>query len=111
MVAVVKFEEVQLLIQNLLQHGCDFSVRVVAKDRYELIVPKRAEAQLQWALQELLQAEAGCGNCHWVGKNYIPLSQITNLHQRLEPDGIVPAGDCPECGAFCYLTIQEETEE
>lgn len=46
-----------------------------------------------------------CGNCEWKGR--IDDTHLSNhLRERLV-DGcggitIVPVGDCPECGAFCY---------
>ena len=42
-----------------------------------------------------------CDNCGqtFAGKK---LKQIKDLLQRVEPGGIVPSGECPECGALCY---------
>jgi hypothetical protein len=48
---------------------------------------------------------AKCDNCEKV----FPLAKINPLNQlhhpldRLSPGAEVPAGDCPECGALCYL--------
>jgi hypothetical protein len=48
-----------------------------------------------------------CDNCAWEGDNdspgFIPLEECEALVERLEPGCEVPAGDCPECHAFCYL--------
>jgi hypothetical protein len=30
------------------------------------------------------------------------LEDISDLTERIEPGGIVPSGECPECGALCY---------
>jgi hypothetical protein len=46
--------------------------------------------------------EARCDNCRriWaVGE----LVEPKRLSERLDPGGTVPAGECPECGAFAYL--------
>ena len=47
-----------------------------------------------------------CDNC---GKRYerddeltIFFPNIPNLHKRISPGDIVPAGECPECGALVY---------
>lgn len=32
----------------------------------------------------------------------IPLSEIHHLWERIDVGGIVPAGECPKCGALCY---------
>ena len=29
---------------------------------------------------------------------------IPGLRERLDPGGIVPSGECPNCGALCYPT-------
>jgi hypothetical protein len=42
-----------------------------------------------------------CGNCQkvWTAKR---LKDIQDLEQRIEAGGMVPSGECPECGALCY---------
>ena len=30
------------------------------------------------------------------------LNFIDDYHQRVEPGGMVPSGECPDCGALCY---------
>jgi len=42
-----------------------------------------------------------CDNC---GKSFgeKKLKEIKDFLQRVEPGGIVPSGECPECGALCY---------
>lgn len=48
-----------------------------------------------------------CGNCKWSGEPLIKLEDIPYLFQRIEPGGVVPSGECPECGALCYLVKEE----
>lgn len=51
---------------------------------------------------------AQCDNCRekWFGSQ---LRDMLDIEQRLDPeDGIVPAGECPSCGALAYLTLEEE---
>ncbi len=50
-----------------------------------------------------------CGNCHWYGVPDIGLAHITDLLERIEPGGELPSGECPECGALCYLSKQGKT--
>lgn len=45
---------------------------------------------------------AVCDNC----RLYCAVSEldpIEDLEQRLDPGGVVPAGQCPSCGALSYL--------
>ncbi len=44
-----------------------------------------------------------CANCSWTGTPKIGLNEIPDLHQRIDEGGTVPSGECPECGALCYL--------
>ncbi len=42
-----------------------------------------------------------CDNC--MGEFYDPqLNPIQDYGQRVEPGGVVPSGECPNCGALCY---------
>lgn len=46
-----------------------------------------------------------CGNCEWTGpesKLGCELGDVPDLYERLDPGGVVPAGECPECGALAY---------
>ena len=45
-----------------------------------------------------------CGNCDWNGpvEKIKPLCNVYNLSARLEPGQDTPAGECLNCGAFCY---------
>ena len=44
-----------------------------------------------------------CGNCDWQGTAETMDRLITNLDKRIAPGEIVPAGECPKCGALAYL--------
>lgn len=43
-----------------------------------------------------------CDNCEWTGEAS-SCHAVVDAHERLEPGGEVPSGECPECGALCYL--------
>lgn len=52
-----------------------------------------------------------CDNCDWTGVASdikITLGQIHHLAERLDEGGVVPSGECPECGALCYLITEDE---
>lgn len=42
-----------------------------------------------------------CNNCgaKWDKENVI---YVFDLQQRVDPGGIMPIGECPDCGALCY---------
>ena len=42
-----------------------------------------------------------CDNCDWTGTAN-QLDEPSHFWDRLSPGSIVPHGDCPKCGAFCY---------
>lgn len=44
---------------------------------------------------------AQCDNC---GRAWSlgALEEVDDLDQRIDPGGIVPSGQCPDCGALCY---------
>lgn len=48
-----------------------------------------------------------CDNCgkQW---NHGEMEDISDFFDRTEPGGMVPAGQCPECGALCYPVETEE---
>lgn len=55
-----------------------------------------------------------CDNCNWKGPDsalLFQLHELTNLHERLEPGGEVPAGECPECRCLAYRDKLDATEE
>lgn len=41
-----------------------------------------------------------CGDAAWISDSVYP--DIPNLLERMEPGGIVPAGECQRCGSFVY---------
>lgn len=48
-----------------------------------------------------------CYGCGWEGQASdveTTLQDAADLNDRLDPGCVVPYGECPECGAFCYLT-------
>lgn len=48
-----------------------------------------------------------CDNCGAVRRSS-NLVMIRDFWSRTEPGGIIPHGDCPDCGAFCYVATKEE---
>ena len=55
---------------------------------------------------------AQCDNCQAVTK-IRDLDRIKNIEQRLDPGGVVPDGQCPECGALAYaqMNAMEKTDD
>jgi hypothetical protein len=53
------------------------------------------------------QASYTCDNCGavWNSKTLHP---IEDFFARIDVDGTVPAGQCPDCGCLCYLTFNPE---
>lgn len=47
-------------------------------------------------------ARATCGDCGWKG-DADDCEIISDAHERLDVGGVVPAGECPDCGALAYL--------
>lgn len=45
-----------------------------------------------------------CGICHsdWPMASLIPLKNVPDLAERLDPGSMVPFGACPSCGGLCY---------
>lgn len=43
-----------------------------------------------------------CDNCRSLW-SLDRLAPVDRLAERLDPGGVVPAGECPECGALAYL--------
>ncbi|MEB3022938.1 MULTISPECIES: hypothetical protein [Mycolicibacter] len=44
-----------------------------------------------------------CGNCALILGDEEQMNEIRDLEQRIDPGGVVPAGECPECGALMYV--------
>ncbi len=45
---------------------------------------------------------AKCDNCERLSE-FSDVSSISDMQTRIEPGGIVPVGQCSECGSLCYL--------
>jgi len=43
-----------------------------------------------------------CDDCDWTGTAG-QTDMVSDIQERLTPGGVVPAGQCPECGALAYL--------
>lgn len=50
--------------------------------------------------------QCACDCCDWHG-DASDLDQVENLEERLDPGGVVPAGQCPACAALAYLMRAE----
>jgi hypothetical protein len=48
-----------------------------------------------------------CDNCQSIWDEN-ELCEISKYFERVEAGGTVPSGECPECGALCYLTKPEK---
>lgn len=46
-----------------------------------------------------------CSACRAEGD----LNYIMDYHERVEPGGMVPSGECPDCGALCYPEDAKKT--
>lgn len=55
-------------------------------------------------------APCKCDNCDHECRGD-ELDMISDIEQRLTPGGVVPAGQCPECGALAYLDEPSEPSE
>ena len=55
----------------------------------------------------MLEHTHECDNCGKVSasKEILSIDDMDwgQLLKRIEPGGIVPSGECPDCGALCYL--------
>ena len=49
-----------------------------------------------------------CDNCGYVVDGQDDANSIKNLHERVEPGGIMPGGECPKCEALMYPTADEK---
>lgn len=51
-----------------------------------------------------------CANCdkEWTNKD---LKDPKDLFQRLAPGDMMPSGECPECGSFCFPSIYSEEKK
>jgi len=51
-----------------------------------------------------------CDDCGWIGVSE-ETDAISDIEQRLDAGGIVPAGQCPQCGSLAYLTEKTDDEK
>lgn len=47
-------------------------------------------------------ALCSCADCDWTGK-FSELDMINDFEERVGPGEVVPAGQCPKCGALAHL--------
>lgn len=47
-------------------------------------------------------ASVSCDNCDWVGAQP-ECEMISDIQERISAGGVVPAGQCPVCGALTFL--------
>lgn len=60
-------------------------------------------------VEEPPNTEHWCGNCDEVypGRDLrVRWPNIPDLDCRIDPGGIVPSGECPQCGALVYLRVK-----
>lgn len=51
-----------------------------------------------------------CDNCGETYPSAAALNPISDIDQRLDPGSIVPAGECPSCGALAYYDDEHAPE-
>ena len=51
-------------------------------------------------------AQVKCDNCDWEGQGD-KLDMMSDFEERVEAGSIIPAGQCPECGALAYIKDKE----
>lgn len=56
-------------------------------------------------------AESRCDGCGAVIPNGLLTLPIPRLEQRIDPGGVVPSGECPDCGSLCYPAKPEDYDE
>lgn len=51
-----------------------------------------------------------CDDCgrRWAEDEIKSLVEVHHLGERLDPGSVVPSGECPRCGAFCYRIEKEQ---
>ena len=56
--------------------------------------------------QAPLERPVACANCEWSGREN-QLREISDFWGRVDVGGEMPAGECPECQALCYLVEED----
>lgn len=51
--------------------------------------------------ENIVDPYVACGNCLWIGRES-ECNPITDVTERVMPGEIMPAGECPECGAVTH---------
>ncbi|HTR86216.1 MAG TPA: hypothetical protein VMI56_17160 [Reyranella sp.] len=51
------------------------------------------------------EALCSCSDCEWEGPAK-DLQMVSSIEERISAGEIVPAGECPACGALAHLTAQ-----
>ncbi len=50
-----------------------------------------------------------CDNCDWEGGEE-KLDDVCDLFERVHPGDVMPAGQCPECQALCFVSSDQGGE-
>lgn len=90
-------EEAQAIIDDGLLHEHRFiHDKVIGEERHRevlSVIPAPSEEE------PLCQ----CQNCDWRGPVH-KADRVHDIWSRVAPGEIMPAGDCPECGALVHLS-------
>jgi hypothetical protein len=79
----------------------EISEKLNSADRCEACIAANAEEQ---------DTLCRCDNCGYECSQDELILSIQDLLQRIEPGGIVPAGECPKCKSLSY-PVKKETEK
>ncbi len=87
---------------SVLKDGHFLPDRIEADTATEALA--KAAGEMGYGITSALDPEEGasrCDNCHglWLDSE---LEEPKRLTERLDPGGVVPRGECPECGALSY---------
>lgn len=52
---------------------------------------------------------AACQNCPWEGPSS-ECKPIKNLLERVAPGEPMPCGECPQCGALCHPSAEDDED-
>ena len=63
----------------------------------------RAQTKRSYSMAQHLCECDNCGNQYQLPDRRIRLEDVDDLTARMDPGGEVPVGECPACGALCYL--------
>tara|TARA_B100000929_G_scaffold214052_1_gene171014 strand:+ start:8673 stop:10298 length:1626 start_codon:yes stop_codon:yes gene_type:complete len=56
------------------------------------------------------ERKVACANCEWIGDED-ECRPIEHISERVMPGEIMPAGECPKCGAVAHIISDEDAEE